>query len=234
LSVQPTIRLGQHGAEQPGKPVPKCGSEHSPLRPSPCYSGTSWSPRAASWRPLRGLSRRRSRVRVPSLPSSRPVCPCGIAASRRFRCSEPEAYSTPNAGVPFGRTAGAGFQASANGVLGVEREVAVGAVDHLHARPHQPCEFEDRHAAASASVANVCRRWYGPRRSRPAASSAGYQSRVRQLSSDRWPPSGAVNSSGTSSRLGVVPKHVVHPGLLGGWGCQRPTAPRRRPDEAAR
>jgi four helix bundle protein len=35
-------------------------------------------------------------------------------------------------------------------------------------------------------------------------------------------------------RLGVVPKHVVHPGLLGGWGCRKATSPRRTPDEAPR
>jgi len=34
--------------------------------------------------------------------------------------------------------------------------------------------------AASASVANVCRKWYGPRRAIPA-SSAGYHSRVRHV-----------------------------------------------------
>ena len=34
----------------------------------PCYSGSSGLGREGSWRPLRGLSRRRSRVRVPSLP----------------------------------------------------------------------------------------------------------------------------------------------------------------------
>ena len=34
---------------------------------------------------------------------------------------------------------------------------------------------------ASASVANVCLKWYGPRCVIPAASSAGYQLRVRQL-----------------------------------------------------
>jgi hypothetical protein len=33
-----------------------------------CYSGLSGSSRRGSWRRLRGLSRRRSRVRVPSLP----------------------------------------------------------------------------------------------------------------------------------------------------------------------
>jgi len=33
--------------------------------------------------------------------------------------------------------------------------------------------------------------------------------------------------------LGVVPDHVVHPGHLGGWGCQSHPSPRRTPDEAA-
>jgi hypothetical protein len=36
------------------------------------------------------------------------------------------------------------------------------------------------------------------------------------------------------SRLGVVPSHVVHPGLLGGWLVSKPPVPRRTPDEAAR
>jgi len=45
--------------------------------------------------------------------------------------------------------------------------------------------------AASASVANVCRRQYGPRRSISAAPSAGYHSRVRHVSSPMWPPSAA-------------------------------------------
>jgi NAD(P)-dependent dehydrogenase (short-subunit alcohol dehydrogenase family) len=34
--------------------------------------------------------------------------------------------------------------------------------------------------------------------------------------------------------LDVVPRDVVHPGLLGGWWLSRPSAPRRTPDEAAR
>jgi hypothetical protein len=37
--------------------------------------------------------------------------------------------------------------------------------------------------AASASVANVWRKQYGPRCAIPAALSAGYHSRVRQVSS---------------------------------------------------
>jgi hypothetical protein len=34
--------------------------------------------------------------------------------------------------------------------------------------------------------------------------------------------------------LDVVPRKVVHPGLLGGWRCLTPPVPRRTPDEAAR
>jgi hypothetical protein len=34
--------------------------------------------------------------------------------------------------------------------------------------------------------------------------------------------------------LAVVPSHVVHPGLLGGWLVSKPPVPRRTPDEAAR
>ena len=56
--------------------------------------------------------------------------------------------------------------------------------------------------AASASVANVWRRWYGPRWSIPAASSAGYHSRVRQLARLMCRPAAAGNSSGVSSRGG--------------------------------
>jgi len=35
------------------------------------------------------------------------------------------------------------------------------------------------------------------------------------------------------SRLGVVPKHVVHPDLLGGWRCRSPSN-KEEPDEAPR
>jgi sugar phosphate permease len=37
-----------------------------------------------------------------------------------------------------------------------------------------------------------------------------------------------------AGRLGVVPKHVVHPGLSGGWGCRSHQLQRRAPDEVAR
>jgi hypothetical protein len=40
-------------------------------------------------------------------------------------------------------------------------------------------------------------------------------------------------SMGGQGGLGVVPDHVVHPGHLGGWGCQSHPSPRRTPDEAA-
>src|SRR5581483_11108166 len=43
----------------------------SSLRRHPCYSDISGPSHGGSWRSLRGLSRRRSRVRVPSLPSLR-------------------------------------------------------------------------------------------------------------------------------------------------------------------
>ena len=56
--------------------------------------------------------------------------------------------------------------------------------------------------AASASVANVCRRWYGPRRSIAAASRASYHSRVRQVSSPMSPPFYAGNWIGVSTRAG--------------------------------
>jgi hypothetical protein len=35
-------------------------------------------------------------------------------------------------------------------------------------------------------------------------------------------------------RLAVVPRDVVHPGLLGGWVVLKPPVPRRTPDEIAR
>jgi len=37
-----------------------------------------------------------------------------------------------------------------------------------------------------------------------------------------------------SAGLVVVPEHVVHPGLLGGWWLSKTPVPRRTPDEAAR
>ena len=36
------------------------------------------------------------------------------------------------------------------------------------------------------------------------------------------------------ARLGVAPKNVVHPGLLGGWGCRDPQTQGVAPDEPAR
>ena len=56
------------------------------------------------------------------------------------------------------------------------------SVDHRHAVPISRASSKVETPAASASVANVWRRWYGPRLAIPAASSAGYHSRVRQLS----------------------------------------------------
>src|SRR5215203_933016 len=47
----------------------------------------------------------------------------------------------------------------------------------------------------------------------------------------------AQTTSGSQRRqrpLGVVPHHVVHPGLLGGWGCLSHPVPRRTPNEAPR
>src|SRR3954452_5263599 len=41
-------------------------------------------------------------------------------------------------------------------------------------------------------------------------------------------------AGGRGSGLGVVPEHVVHPGLLGGWLVSKPPVPRRTPDEVAR
>ena len=41
----------------------------------------------------------------------------------------------------------------------------------------------------------------------------------------------ALNSA---AELAVVPRHVVHPGLLGGWWCRSQPDPRRSPDEAPR
>jgi NADPH2:quinone reductase len=48
-----------------------------------------------------------------------------------------------------------------------------------------------------------CRRWYGPRRSIPDASSASYHSRLRQLSIEIWPPFGA----GRPERVGGESHH---------------------------
>jgi hypothetical protein len=36
------------------------------------------------------------------------------------------------------------------------------------------------------------------------------------------------------TRLAVVPRDVVHPGLPGGWVVLKPPVPRRTPDEVAR
>ena len=58
-------------------------------------------------------------------------------------------------------------------------------------------------------MANVWRRWYGPRLRTPAASSAGYHSRVRQLSRLMCPPRWAGNSSGVSSRGGSRSKRLL-------------------------
>ncbi len=37
-----------------------------------------------------------------------------------------------------------------------------------------------------------------------------------------------------AGRLVVVPEHVVHPGLLGGWWLSKTISPRRTPDEDSR
>jgi hypothetical protein len=47
--------------------------------------------------------------------------------------------------------------------------------------------------AARASVAKVWRSAYGPRWASPAASRAGYHSRVLHLSRPRWPPVGGLS-----------------------------------------
>jgi hypothetical protein len=57
------------------------------------------------------------------------------------------------------------------------------AVDHRDRRAISRDSSKIETPAASASVANVCRRCYGPRVAIPAASSAGYHSRERQLAS---------------------------------------------------
>jgi len=42
-------------------------------------------------------------------------------------------------------------------------------------------------------------------------------------------------ATGLANALVVVPSHVVHPGLLGGWAVSKPPALRRRtPDEGSR
>ena len=48
---------------------------------------------------------------------------------------------------------------------------------------------------------------------------------ARRLPADR---------AGHGARLGVVPEHVVHPGLLGGWWLSKTVSPRRTPDEDSR
>jgi hypothetical protein len=89
--------------------------------------------------PRRGLSRRGSRVRVPSLPFSR----CRIA--ERFTGNTvllaPALRREINA-----RTSTARVQTRPNRLLGVARQVAVGPVDHLQGGPHQPRQLEDRDA----------------------------------------------------------------------------------------
>jgi len=45
----------------------------------------------------------------------------------------------------------------------------------------------------------------------------------------RW-----IAPSPQDADLVVEPDHVVHPGLLGGWGCRSHPDPRRSPDEAPR
>src|SRR5215213_4948836 len=60
----------------------------------------------------------------------------------------------------------------------------------------------------------------------PPTAAEGSRSRSRG-------PSPFVNAR-TKSRLGVVPKKVVHPGLPGGWWLSMPPAPEEDPDEASR
>jgi hypothetical protein len=79
------------------------------------------------------------------------------------------------------RTRGARVEAGADLVLRVARQVAVAAVIICTELPISLASSKIEMPAASASVANVWRRWYGPRLAIPAASSAGYHSRLRQL-----------------------------------------------------
>jgi hypothetical protein len=68
LSHKATTRWGVDGAGPAGRGVSSRRGKCSTVRR--CFSGSSCG---GSWRPLRGLSRRRSRVRVPSLRRKHPA-----------------------------------------------------------------------------------------------------------------------------------------------------------------
>ena len=71
---------------------------------------------------------------------------------------------------------------------------------------------------------------------RRVSSGCGVGTSVRQVEQlyhrstiDRVPEAGGRWKLGPRGReLVVVPEHVVHPGLLGGWWLSRPSVPRRR------
>jgi hypothetical protein len=67
---------------------------------------------------------------------------------------------------------------------------------------HQTAEFGDRQAAGEGVGCEGVPEAYRPRWAIPAASSAGYHSRVRQVSSPMWPPFGVGKTS--ASPIGVV------------------------------
>ena len=64
--------------------------------------------------------------------------------------------------------------------------------------------------------------------------------RIRGKSHTRWIVGAALTSpiptavEDSARGLGVVPNHVVHPGLLGGWGCQATQHQGGTPDETPR
>jgi hypothetical protein len=55
-----------------------------------------------------------------------------------------------------------------------------------------------------------------------------------EVAKELLPDLGGLRRSVGFRALDVVPRHVVHPGLLGGWGCRSHPDPRRSPDEAPR
>jgi hypothetical protein len=62
------------------------------------------------------------------------------------------------------------------------------AVGHLDRGAHQPGELEDAHTGGERLRRERVPERKGPRLRRPAASRAGYHSRIRQLSRSMWPP----------------------------------------------
>ena len=138
-------------------PVPKSPMTHRKMRES-CASGQLRRVGA----PFRLRMRASACFRRPSARSchaggrgfesrrSRLESPAATQGSSRSRRSVIRLRRHYNATTPRPR-----IEAVTDRLLGVPRQVTVGAVDHLHAGAHYPGQLEDRDPAASASVANV-------------------------------------------------------------------------------